>query len=194
MKTYFILFLLHLFACAQPTDKFKLIGSFPVSKKSPICINEKNCFCFRNDSSVYHLIMYQSNINCQQIELVDSVDFSPYKSTLHSFKSEKNNSFVIFWETEYEYFPAVLAYYFNEGKLLKIGEFQVSLPCQICESYNYPLQDIQIIQNHEDIEITFLKDINYKQGKEDKLKLFKPGSLKYSFNIANRKLSVITDT
>ena len=122
---------------------------------------------------VFYLMMYYPDAKCEKKKLVDTVEFSPYESKIHSFKSQKNNTYVVLWEIEYEYFPVILAYYIVEGKLVRIGELEISLPCQSCESFEYPI-----------------KDIKYKENNE--WKLFKTGDLKYRFNIETKELKHIT--
>ena len=190
VRIYFILLLLPFASCGQANFEFKLQNSFLVDLKTPVCINKNDCFCFSSDSNVFYLMMYYPDANCEKKKLVDTVEFSPYESTIHSFKSQKNNTYVVLWEIEYEYFPVILAYYIVEGKLVRIGELEISLPCQSCESFEYPIKDIKILQAKDEIEISFLKDIKYKENNE--WKLFKAGDLKYSFNIKTKKLKHIT--
>lgn len=187
LRIYFILFLLPFVSCGQVHTKFKLENSYPVSLKNAVCISATDCFCFSSDSNLYYLMMYYSNAKCENQKLVDTVEFSPYKSTVHSFKSQKNNSYVVLWETEYEYISVIKAYYIAEGRLAEMGELKISLPCQSCESLDYPIKDIQILHKKEEIEISFLKDVNYKEKDSDEWKLFKAGALKYHFNTVSNE-------
>lgn len=182
LRLYFILFLLPFKSCGQVHTEFKLQNSFPINLKEAVCINEKDCFCFSSDSSVSYLMMYYPDAKCEHKKVIESVDFSPYKSTIHSFKSQKKNAYVVLWETEYEYFPAIMAYYIAEGKFVRMGELEISLPCQSCESFEFPIKDIQIRQEKDEIEISFLKDVNYKEKDSNEWKLSKAGALKYYFN------------
>lgn len=193
MRFFFIVLLLPFVSCGQANQEFKLQNSFLVNLKTPVCITNNDCFFFSSDSSMFYLVMHYSDAKYENQKLVDSVEFSPYKSTIHSFKSQKNNSYVVLWETEYEYIPIIQAYYIAEERLAKIGELEISLPCQTCESLEYPIKDIQILHKKEEIEISFLKDINYKEKDSSEWKLFKAGTLRYYFNpISNEfKKSVI---
>lgn len=181
-RIFFIMLLLPFVSCGQANQEFKLLNSFPVNLKIPVCVTKNDCFCFSSDSNMFYLVMHYSDAKCENQKLVDSVEFSPYKSTVHSFKSQKCNSYVVLWETEYEYIPTILAYYITEERFAKIGELEISLPCQSCESLEYPIKDIQILHKKEEIEISFLKDINYKEKDSDEWIFFKAGTLRYSFN------------
>jgi len=190
IRFYVILLLLPFVSCGQSLE-FELQNSFPVNLKEPVCISSRDCFCFSGDSNLYHLIISYSDVQCENKKLIDSVDFSPYKSKIHSFKSQKNNAYLILWETEYEYFPVLIAYYIEAGKIVRIGELEISLPCQSCESFDYPIKDIKIIQEKHEIEISFLKDVNYRAKGSNKWKLYKTGALKYRFNTETNELKLL---
>lgn len=191
IKLYFILFLLPFVSCGQTNAKFNFQNSFLINLKEDICINERNCFCFISNSSVSYLEMYYFAEDKPE-KLIDSVEFSPYKSRIHSFKSQKKNAYVILWETEYEYFPVINAYYVAEGKLARIGQLGISLPCKSCESFEYPIKDIQILQKNEEIEISFLKDVNYKEKDSQQWKEYKQGTLTFYFNILSKEFKANT--
>lgn len=193
MRLYFILLTLAFVSCGgHSNSEFKLHNSFHIKLQNQVCINTKDCFYFSADSSLYHLFMYYSNAEWRQKILVDTVDFSPYKSKIHNFQSLSNESYVVFWETEYEFFPFIYAYYITNGKIVKIGELLISLPCQSCESYEYPIKDIRILQNGKEIEISFLKDVNYKSRNSTDWQLYKAGVLKCIFNTETNELKYIT--
>lgn len=84
--------------------------------------------------------MYYSNTELGNAKLIDTVDFSSYKSMIHCFKSQNDDSYIVLWETEYEYYPLIYAYYVIDGKIVNIGELLISLPCQSCESFEYPIK------------------------------------------------------
>lgn len=186
------LLLLPFFSCGQSNSELKLQNSFPIKQKEPICINEKNCFYFTSNSDVSYLKMYYLDEDKQK-KLIDSVEFSPYKSRIHSFKSQKDNSYFILWETEYEYLPVIIAYYVSEDELVKIGQLEISLPCISCESFEYPIKDIQVFKKNEEIEISFLKNVRYKAKDTEQWKEYKSESLKFYFNILNKEFKVKTD-
>ncbi len=192
MRVYFILLLLPFVSCGQTHSRFNLQKSFLINPKESICIIENNCFYFSNDSSVSYLEMYYVAENKSK-KLIDSVEFSPYKSRIHSFISQKENVYVVLWETEYEYFPVIIAYYVAEGKLVRMGELKISLPCQSCESFEYPIKDIQMLQEKDKIEISFLKNVNYRKIDTQQWKEYKPGTLKFYFNILSKEFKANTD-
>ncbi|HEX4887222.1 MAG TPA: hypothetical protein VFV37_04165 [Luteibaculaceae bacterium] len=192
MRIYFILLLLPFVSCGQANQEFNLQNSFQVNLQNSVCITNNDCFCFSSDSSLFHLIMHYSDAKCKKKKLIDTVEFSPYESRLHTFKSEKNTSYVILWETEYEYIPVILAYYVAGGNIVKISELEISLPCQSCESLDYPIKDIRVVQEKNEIEISFLKDVNYRSEGNNEWKLHKAGTLKYRFNTETNELRHIT--
>jgi len=191
MRIYFILLLFPFTSCGQTNHEFKLQDSFPVNLKNPVCITKNDCFCFSSDSSVFYLVMHYSDAKCEDKKLADTVDFSPYKSRLHLFKSEKRDSYIVLWETEYEYYPVLLAYYVSNRNIVKIGELTISLPCQSCKSFEYPIKDIRVMQEKEEIAISFLKDVNYRTEEGNKWKLYKAGALRYRFNTETSELKLI---
>lgn len=190
-RVYFIFLLFPFVSCAQTNSEFDLQDSFLINLKGTICINEKDCLYFSNDSSFSYLEMYYVAEDKSK-NLIDSVEFSPYKSRLYSFKSQEKNTYVILWETEYEYFPVIIAYYFAEQKIEVIGELKISLPCQSCESFAYPIKDIHILKRKDEIEISFLKNVNYKEKGFRQLKEYRPGALKFYFNILNKEFKTKT--
>ncbi len=187
MRVYFILLLIPFVSCVQIYSIFYLQNSFIISLKDSICVNEKNCFCFISDSSASYLEMYYVAENNSK-KLIDSVEYTPYKSMIHLFKLQKENVYVVLWETEYEIFPLIYAYYITEREIVKIGELLISLPCQSCESFDYPIKDIRILKNGIDIEISFSKDVNYKPKDSTEWQLFEAGALKYIFNTETNEL------
>jgi hypothetical protein len=192
IRIYFILFLLFFVSC-ETNEDFTFQNSYSIDFKIPTCITKNDCFCFSSDSNLFSLMMYYSDAKCEEKKLIETVEFSPYNSTVHSFKSQKDNSYVVLWETEYEYIPIIQAYYIFEGRLMKIGELEISLPCQSCESFQYPIKEIKIFQRKEEIEISFLNDVNYRATGSNEWKLYKAGTLKYRFNKKTNELKHIRD-
>lgn len=185
---WIILFFIAFASCGQVHSEFKLQNSYQVSTKSPVCINAKNCFYFQSDDYLNYLIIHYSDVKSAHKVLLDSIEFSPYASTLHSFKSKIDSSYVVLWETKYEYFPIILAYYLKGGKVVKIGELEISLPCNGCESFEYPIKEILITQTNKEIEFSFLKDVNFWNQEINERQIFKPGTFKYQFNIETNEL------
>ena len=193
MRAYIVLLMLVFFSCGgYSNSEFKMQNSFEIKLQNQICINTKDCFYFSADSSLYQLFMYYSNAEWETKKLIDTVDFSPYKSKIYSFQSLNKESYVVLWETEYEIHPIIYAYYITEGKIVKIGELIISLPCQSCESLEYPIKDIRILQNGKYIEISFLKDVNFKPKNSTDWQLYKAGVLKCIFNTETNELKYIS--
>lgn len=188
------MFLFYFASSAQINTKFEMQKSIVVKLKKVICISKKDYLYFNSDDNLTKLIMYYSN-NAKngKNSRIDTVEFSPYSSMIYSFKSLKNNSYVVLWVTDYEYYPEIKAYYIKDGKLASIGEINISLPCQSCESFEYPIKNLQIAQKRKEIEISFRKDVNYKPEKNASWKLYKSGTLKFNFNLETYKLkSIVT--
>jgi hypothetical protein len=136
--------------------------------------------------------MYYAAVN-ESKEFIDSVEFSPYKSRIYSFESQKESVYVVLWEIKYEYFPILIAYYVADGKLVRMGELNISLPCQSCEGFEYPIKDIQIIEKKDRIEISFLKSVNYREIDTQQWKEYKQGTLMFYFNILSKEFKANSD-
>lgn len=192
IRVFFILLVLPFVSCGQSHSRYNLQKSFLIKLNESICIKDNNCFYFSNDSGFSYLDMYFVAENKSK-KIIDSVEFSPYKSRIHDYKSPKENDCIVLWETEYEFFSVIIAYYFTYGKLEKMGELKISLPCESCESFGYPIKEIQITKKKGQVVISFLKNVNYRNTDTQQWKEYKPGTLKFFFNILNKEFEVNTD-
>ena len=196
MKAYFLTCVL--LSClsllfGQTKQNLKLSKSKVVSIVNPISLGSDNYFSFRTDDNYQYLMMQYSNLRCEQNipkTTVDTIDYSPYKSKLYSYVSEDRKEYVILWVTEYEYYPDIIAYYLKEHQLFKIGRLEISRPCPSCESFEYPIESIIVIKINDNIEFSFSKDVNFKLN-DTEWKLYKPGLLKYQYNILQKKVEII---
>jgi hypothetical protein len=115
-----------------------------------------------------------------------------YGSTLNSFKSTKDNSYIVFWKIEMEFAPLFYVYYIKDGKLMKIGEWEIIAPCDTCDTGDYSVEDIQIFQKDEKIEFLFLKEIrfvNFSTYYDSELwGTFETGELTIAFNLVDGTL------
>lgn len=184
-KIPFIFFII-LTSCTK--SNYKLIDSFEVNSSSNICVKRGGCFYFENDSSLSIFSMYYLDKESNVGTLVDAVELSPYTSNFLIFRSQRNKSNVIIWETRSEYYPTILTYYLKKSSLKKIGELQISLPCEMCESLEYPLEDLKIYDSKDQLEITFLKDVNSRLSSHENWRFYKAESAKYIFNFKTGKL------
>ena len=189
-RIYSILFWLALVSCGHDYSEFKLQNSVQIKQQNQVCINIKECFYFSADSSLNQLFMYYSKAEGGKMKLIDSVDFSPYKSTIHSFPSQNKDSYIVLWETEYEYEPLIYAYYITRGTNIKMGELSISLACQSCESVLYPMEDIRIIKEGEEIEFSFLKDVYYRAGSGAVRQLYKARGVNMYLQYRNERIKV----
>lgn len=179
----------------QSKYDFKLTKSFEVELNKSICLNSNNWFCFKTNRNLFYLIMYHSNSGCNRnsLRLVDTVSFTPYISTVHSFCLDNDQKeFVVLWETEYENLSFILAYYLIGNQLFKIGRLKISLSCPTCEYFGYPIKSISIRKVNDDIEFSFLEDLNYWKSESEE-EMFKAGKFKYQFNIKQKKVKIITN-
>jgi hypothetical protein len=184
MKRYFILqiFVLAFMSCTQ-TSPFTFQPGTLVDFEQAICIAKDNCLYFDSDSNLFYMRLYYSD---KRKPPIDSVEFSPYKSAIYSFKSQKNNSYIVLWETEYEYAPTIKIYYIANRNLLQIGDLPICSACQSYESFEYPIKDIQIVQNNAEIEFSFLTDVAARDNDSEDWKIYEAGKLKYCFNTVNK--------
>jgi len=197
MKIFFLTVLLLQFSLlwAQTKYDFKLTKSVQFNAGKSMYLNSNNCLCFKSDNSFSYLIMYHSNYGCKRnaLMIVDTVDVTPYTSKVHSFCSDNDKKeFVVLWETKYESLSYILAYYLIGNQLFKIGELKISLSCPTCEYFGYPIKSIGIRKVNDNIEFSFLKDLDYRISESEE-KTFKPGEFKYRYNISQKKLEVVTN-
>jgi len=192
-KVCFLLFLLPFISCINTNSEFKFQDSFLVSVGDSICINDKDCFFCISDNNLFYTTMYYSHEKSENKRKVDAVEFIHYSSTLYSFKSQKSSSYVVLWKIEREFTPIFNAYYINEGKLMKIGELGIYMPCDTCDTFDYSIQDIRIFQRDKEIMLSFLKDIYYMDKSTNIWTLYDAGTLKLSFNIVNGSFSNVSD-
>ena len=197
MKIIFLTTLLLQFSLLYGQSKYdlKLNKSVQFNANKSMCLNSNNCFYFKTDRGLQYLILYHSNSGSKRnaLMIVDTVDFTPYTSIIHSFSSDNNKKeFVVLWETEFESSSYILAYYLIGNQLLKIGELKISLSCPTCEYFGYPIKSISIRKVNDDIEFSFLEDLNYGISDSEE-KLFKAGEFKYRYNISQKKLEVVTN-
>lgn len=185
MKVCLILLLFA--SCSEISTKFYLQKSFTTDLENPNCFNDKSCFCFSGDDELDFLKISYSVSTCQDKELIDSVEYSPYESMMYVYNAQKNNSCFILWETLYEYFPVILSYYVSDGKLTKVGEMNISLPCDSCEKLEYPLSEVDIVQINQEIVISFIREVNYRENNSGNWEVFSPGTLKFYFDISKKE-------
>ena len=92
--------------------------------------------------------MYYSfgNINKQVVAKGDMDDLL-YGSTLNSFRSEKDNSYIVLLKNNNEYSPTFKAYYFKNGRLLIIGDWGINAPSpnkKMPDYLDYSVENIRI--------------------------------------------------
>lgn len=191
MKKYFIIIIFAFFCkvYGQSTFKFKFQNSYQISNLKSINIITKKFFLLSDNNLNYFSLHYYSSRDRKK-KLIDRVEFSPYASTLYSYKLKDNNSYIIFWETEYEYYPIVKVYYIINDRLHKIGELMISLPCKTCESFEYPLKKVKVLKKGNEIQISFLEDVNCKLKESSKWKFFKKGAVTYLYNTKTDSLTI----
>ena len=202
----FILLFIPLISYSQTDSEFVFQKTFPEQRWSN-CISDNNCFSLSWDH-INLTIFYTYGLggNKQAIDTIGNAGI--YGLTLNNFKNEKDNSDVVILKMESEYVPFFNVYYLKYGKLMKIGEWTISVPRDKynCEYCDYSIEDIRIHQRNDEIVFSFLKEVefvvyskyyDYDDGDTrlfynyDDWGTFKAGELKVSFNIVDRSLKVI---
>lgn len=205
-KIFFILFFIPFISYCQSDTEFKLQNSISV-EWGKNCISQMDCFYLSLDSALtfsdddiydYYYILYYS-YGKENRKTIATGDFSDlgYDITLNIFKNETNNSYVVIWKIEMEYVPSFYVCYIRDGIIMKIGEWGIAIPYieYHCEYCDYAIEDIRIHQRDNEIEFSFLKNMNFVNLSTDIYNddwvLYKAGNLKISFNIVDGLLKVI---
>jgi hypothetical protein len=196
-KIHLILFLIPLISYCQTDNEYKLQKTSH-SDWDQFCISKIDCFNLNYDAVSFDYCMLYFSHGSEKKQMVDTV-FSQmlYGSTLNSFKSTKDNSYIVLWKIEMEFVPLFYAYYINDGKLIKIGEWTIYVPCDTCDAGDYKVENIRIHQKDKEIEFSFLKDtrffVNKENFKYDDWGTFKAGELKVSFNIVDETVKRVIE-
>jgi len=208
MKRFFlILFLLPYTSYCQIDSEFILQKPF-FDQWSRYCISKMGCFDLTLDSTLafsknginyyddYYYLYYSYGSEYKQ--LIDSIDPAGiYGSMLYNFKNETDNSYVVLWKMEGEYNPFFNAYYISKRKIVKIGEWGMTVSNieYYGEYCDYAIEDVRIHQRHNEIELSFLKNMNFidlsKDIYNEDWALYKAGELIITFNIVDGALRLI---
>ena len=198
-RLFFIWFFIPLISYCQTDSEFILQNSISV-EWGKNCISEIDCFYLSLDSALifddddiydYYYTLYYSYENERKQE-IDSGNWDDlgYDLTLYSFKSQRDNSYVVFLEFEYEHFSSLMAYYIRERKLMRIGKWIIYLPCDTCERADYNIENHYLYQKNDEIEFYSLKDVEFLDYSNKKYHWesndwvsYKAGELIISFNI-----------
>ena len=188
-KVFFILLFIPLISYCQNDNEYRFQNVSQLDWDN-YCISRMDCFDLSFDIN-YCILLYTHGKEKKQ--MIDTV-FSQmlYGSTLNSFKSQKDNYYLVLWKIEGEFVPTFYAYYVKDGKIMKIGEWVLFVPCKTCETVNYLIEDIKIFQNDDEIEFIFLKETSFVAYKDLSKSLdhedwgsFQAGELIVSFNIVD---------
>ena len=185
----YILLLLSVISCCRNDTELRL-QKFSSVDWGDNCITGEDCFYLDADSALFSITMSYSYKNGNK-QLVSTMDYNSmlYGSELYCFKSEKDNSYVVLWKMEHEFFPSFKVYYLKAGKLMEIGDWGIYTPCKDCDTFEYSVDDIRIQEKEGRIEFTFLKDMQYidyrKQLFAGDWTSFKSGALTLFFNPKN---------
>jgi len=200
-KLFFILLFIPLVLYCQTDSEFKLQNSMSV-EWGKNCINEIDCFYLNIDSALifdnddydyYYYTIYYSYGN-ESKQVIDSANRNDlgYDLTLYSFKSQRDNSYVVFFEFEYEHFSSFIVSYIRERKLMRIGEWIIYSPCDTCDRASYNIENIHLYQKKDEIEFSSLKDVEFLDYRNNKYHWesndwvsFQAGELIVSFNIVD---------
>jgi len=193
-KLFFILFFVPLISYCQTDSEFILQKSIGFGGVGNNCITNNDCFSlspFDFPNNFYRTIFYTYKQEANK-QVIDSISDDFYNIKLNSFKHEKNNSYVILLRMESEYISTFYIYYIKEGKIMKIGIWDVLVPYEKynCEFCGYSIEDFRIHQRNDDIEFSFLKDVRFfvwkdHHGNSEDWGTYNAGELKVAFNIAD---------
>ena len=184
-----LVFSLLLVGCIITTSfDYKLSRKKEILPNDSIIVNSLQQLLFKTDDKLYTQTMNLRHLKLSKIaiEKVDSVDATSYISNIYIFEANKNESNIIFWETQYENIPITYAYYLCQNKLIKIGEFEVTKRYKN-ETYEFPANEIDIKQVNNVINFSFRKDIYYRVSKVDE-KIIKANKIIYIFDVKTGKI------
>jgi len=197
-RFYFILFLFPFIVFCQSDTEFKLQRSVIFEWGKNNCITNNDCFYINSvpvDVACYLLYYSYQGEEKQMIDTVFS--FILYDLILNRYENEKDNSYVILLKIEEEHYPTFYVYHINNGKLKIIGKWVIyEPPGEVLPDYlDYSIEDIRIHQREDEIEFSFLKDMNFVDLSADIYNydwvLYKAGELIISFNIVDETLRLI---
>lgn len=145
------------------------------------------------DSNKFSLTMFYSYENGSK-QLICTMDYADmqYESTLHSYKSKRYNSHVIFWKIEHEFCPTFKVYYLENGRLTNVGDWRMYTPCKTCDAQDYSLTDVKIKKKGKEMELLFSRDVVISDYDKKLFKgnwmLFNAGTLILTFNTKDGQL------
>ena len=200
MKRFFFIWLFIPFISYCQNDNEFRLQSVSQDDWDNFCISKMDCFSIENtiddfdEIGMFYYILYYSYGKSKNKQAVDSVDDTSllYGNLLYSFNSQKDNSHIVLWKIDGEHVPLFYLYYIKNGKLIKIGEWLITEPCDTCDGLDYSISDIRIFHKNDKIEFLFLKETSFGIYKElsksldfDDWGTFKAGELVVSFNIVD---------
>ena len=189
MKSIY-LFLLLLSGCVLATSfDYKLKVKKEITPSDSIILDNNQYILFKTDSFLYTQTMIHkyTELGKKIIEVVDSVEVTPYQSNIYILEATKNRSFILFWETQYENIPITNAYYLFKNKFVKIGEFKIFKKYNNSETYIFPIKEILIKQENNIIKFLFTKEVYYDVGNADE-KLINANEIIYIYDIQKEKI------
>lgn len=168
------------FACKN--SEFLLKESKEINYNETITLNFNRSILIKSDTNLFKLKLFYNKNNL----VIDEIDFSPYNSVLHIFYSNNNNEQIILWETEYELYWNVNAYFLSNNEIQKAGNFLISLSNKEEDFLKYSIRDIKINKNKEIIVFSFLKDVNIFNEDTNSYKSFKGKKINYTYNLLKK--------
>lgn len=187
MRIISILCIIICCSCYHKTSsKYVLIISKQINNGGFITINQSKKICFKTDTNLLYTSLYFKENDF--LKKFDSLDCTPYESFFYVFNNN-NISFILIWETQYEHFSVTNAYLLRDDLLFKIGELEIVENCNSCEFYRFPIKELAIKEESNNIEFMFSRDVRYKIGKPDE-QIIQAKRLLYIYEIQNRTLKV----
>jgi hypothetical protein len=105
-----------------------------------------------------HLTYYSKSNNWEK-QILSKEDFSwgIYEDTLLFYKNNHTNKQVFIWKQEGEYYSYLYIYLLEKNKLLSLGDLCLGVDCKNCDVFNFPNNEIEIYEFHNEISIVFKK-------------------------------------
>ncbi len=122
-----------------------------------ILLADTDSLTIKTDNELFNYIISISRNGNEQ--LVDTFEITPYGFGFRLFELENKKGFILMTEVEYELISEYPLYLLGRTEIEKIGNLNIRLDCNNCDALNYPLEDIILKGNQNEIEFSFRKDI-----------------------------------
>lgn len=203
MKKEIIIILICLLSCSFCKHEQKT-SIYKVREETPVVIPgigvqgyeiEKNYFLGYSIDEIdlrtgewYKKLMFYHKENAWDKQQIAKVDLSDghYSDTLLFFETENSLRQVIIWKKEGEYWSYIDIFLFTGETIELLTDIALGVVCSSCETFNFPEDDIRIVESRGKLEILFNGDVHYHGSESHKLPY-------HSVNVKTQDLRVIQD-